>query len=207
MVVISYNPFSREGKCLRTTRLPTCGFLVEESNTPPRGAAARSLRLPRQLYMKRMEVAGNCRPVASNALECAHVPLFPQAVPESPLPSRAGVCGPRARSPKCARHLSSCPRRSCADLGSLYCSSDSRCTPKGPAAKFPVMHVPHCEFRQGDRRVEQVRLTPEVPVVVHEVHSQDNIGLPVPVNATSRVEQLQYLQLGFIAVNVPNIHH
>ena len=65
------------------------------------------------------------------------------------------------------------------------------------------MHAPHDEFRQGDRRVEQVRLAPEVPVVVHEVHSHDNIGLLVPADATSRVEQLQYLQLGCIAVNVP----
>ena len=71
MVVIFYNLFLEKGKCLRLPTIPSGGFLVEESNTPPRGAAARSLRLPRQLYMKRMEVAEDCRPVASNALECA----------------------------------------------------------------------------------------------------------------------------------------
>ena len=67
--------------------------------------------------------------------------------------------------------------------------------PKRPPTQFPVVHAPHDEIRQGRRRVEQVRPAPEPLIVVHEVHSHDDVGLPTPIDAANRVEQLQNFQL------------
>ena len=61
--------------------------------------------------------------------------------------------------------------------------------PKHPLMQFPVAHAPHNEVRLDDRRVEQIRLSPEVPVL-HEVRGHDDVGFPIPVDAANRVEQL-----------------
>ena len=133
-------------------------------------------------------------------LPCARVRTVPallRVVPGLPLRGHAGASEPPSRNPKRARVAQGVPA-----------PTDVRCAEAAvrdahPRHQFSIVHAPRNEVRQGDCRAEQSRLSPKVPNSVHEVHSHGDVGFPISVDAANRVERLQ---LGRVAVNVPNIH-